>query len=120
RSNLDSGRRWLDGSASPYPRNSRKDRSGLMLRSFRELRLRRASVATGSLGVPSMKSDQEVRVLWGTRSQEPRANRKVTAREGGAESSGERNRASTNRNRIRGAVNQGERPNAREALATKG
>ena len=64
--------------------------------------------------------DQEVQVLWGTRSQGPRANRKVTAREGGAERSGERNRALTNRNRIRGGDSQGERAMDREALATKG
>lgn len=41
-------------------------------------------------------------------------------REGPAERSGERNRESTNRNWIRGAADQGERANSREALATKG
>jgi len=40
-------------------------------------------------------------------------------REGGAEGSGERNRGSTYRNRMRGAASQGERANDREALATK-
>lgn len=64
--------------------------------------------------------DQEVQVLWGIGSQGPRANRKATSRETGAERSGERNRESTNRNRIRGDVSQGERAHDREALATKG
>jgi hypothetical protein len=41
-------------------------------------------------------------------------------REAGAERSGERIRGSTNRNRIRGAANQGERARDREALATEG
>ena len=41
-------------------------------------------------------------------------------REGSAERSGERSREPTNRNRIRGAADQGERANDREALATKG
>ena len=40
-------------------------------------------------------------------------------REVGAERSGERNRASTNRNRIGGVVSEGERALRREALATK-
>ena len=44
----------------------------------------------------------------------------IPGREAGAERSGERIRESTNRNRIRGAVDQGERANDREALATKG
>src|SRR5262245_26418902 len=45
----------------------------------------------------------------------------VTSRcKGGAERSGERNRAVTHRNRIRGDTSQGERANDREALATKG
>ena len=57
--------------------------------------------------------------------QRPRAIRKAkkrrepSDREVGAERSGERNRASTNRNRMRGAVEQGERAENREALATK-
>ena len=67
-----------------------------------------------------MGTDQEVQVLWGTWSQGPRANRKASFREGGAEGSGERNRQPTNRNRIRGEANQGERATDREALATKG
>ena len=66
-----------------------------------------------------------MQVLWGTRSQGPRADRKAkkrrepSVREDGAERSGERNRESTNRNRIRGSVEQGERAENREALATK-
>jgi hypothetical protein len=67
-----------------------------------------------------MSTDQEVQVLRGTWSQGPRANRKVTSREGGAEGSGERNRQPTNRNRIGGDADQGERASDREALATKG
>jgi len=67
-----------------------------------------------------MSMDQEVQVLRGTWSQGPRANRKAITREGGAEGSGERNRQPTNRNRIRGDADQGERANDREALATKG
>ena len=69
--------------------------------------------------------DQEVQVLWGSWSQRPRANRKAkkrrepSDREVGAERSGERNRASTNRNRISDAAEQGERALIREALATK-
>src|SRR3954447_10794996 len=75
--------------------------------------------------VPSMIRDEEVQVLWGTRSQGPRADRKashrkVGHREVGAERSGERTRASTNRNRIRGVADRGERANDREAPATKG
>jgi hypothetical protein len=67
---------------------------------------------------------EEVKVLWGSWSQRPRANRKAkkpgnrSGREAGAERSGEQNREPTNRNRIRGAETQGERPNDREALVT--
>ena len=66
-----------------------------------------------------------MKVLWGSWSQRPRANRKAkkpgnrSGREAGAERSGEQNRELTNRNRIRGAETQGERPNDREALVTK-
>ncbi len=70
--------------------------------------------------MPSMRRDEEVEVLWGSWSQQPPASRKVTDREVGAERSGERIRGSTNRNRIRGAADQGERACDREALATKG
>ena len=48
------------------------------------------------------------------------ANRKVLAREGDAEGSGERTREPTNRNRIRGGGAQGERANDREALCDQG
>ena len=67
-----------------------------------------------------------MKVLWGSWSQRPRANRKAkkpgnrSGREAGAERSGEQNREPTNRTRIRGAETQGERPNDREALVTKG
>jgi hypothetical protein len=64
--------------------------------------------------------DQEVKVLWGSWSQRPRANRKASAREGAPKEAGKRNREPTNRNRIRGGANQGERACNREALATKG
>ena len=67
-----------------------------------------------------MGTGQEVQVLRGTWSQGPRANRKASLREGGAEGSGERNCQPTNRNRIRGEADQGERADDREALATKG
>ena len=78
-----------------------------------------------SFCVPSMNRDEEVQVLWGTRSQGPRANRKANRRkaghrEVGAERSGERTRGSTNRNRIGGAADWGERAKDREAPATKG
>jgi len=47
-------------------------------------------------------------------------NRKATtAREGGAESSGERTDGLTNRNRILGGTDQSERANDCEALVTK-
>jgi hypothetical protein len=71
----------------------------------------------------------EVKVLWGTRLWGPRATRKApTAREVLKEA-GERNREPTNRKRpfqasgvrrIQGDGDQGERPNAREALTAKG
>jgi hypothetical protein len=48
--------------------------------------------------------DLEVKVLWGTWSWGPRANRKATDREVRAERSGERSRESTNRNRIPGVT----------------
>jgi hypothetical protein len=67
-----------------------------------------------------MGDDLEVKVLRGAWSQEPRANRKVLGREDGAGGSGERSCGSTYRNRMRGATDQGERANDREALATKG
>jgi hypothetical protein len=62
----------------------------------------------------------EVKVLWGTRSRGPRVKRKACDREVGAERSVERIRESTNRNRIGGVADQGERATDREALATKG
>lgn len=64
--------------------------------------------------------DQEVQVLWGTRSQGPRGNRKAQAVRPRLKEAGNGNRGSTNRNRVRGAASQGERANLREALATKG
>ncbi len=62
----------------------------------------------------------EVKVLWGTWSQGPRVKRKACDREVAAERSVERNRESTNRNRIGGSAEQGERATDREAVATKG
>lgn len=67
-----------------------------------------------------MGSDWEVKVLWGAWSQEPLVNRKVPSREDGTEGSGKQNRGSTNRNRITGDVDQGERANDCKALVTKG
>jgi len=76
--------------------------------------------------VPSMKRSQEVKVLWGAGRSDPskpqgeEAGASRSVREGGAERSGERSRGLTNRNRMAGGADQGERAWNREALATKG
>jgi hypothetical protein len=66
-----------------------------------------------------MGIDLEVKVLpeLGHRD---RSNPQGGNREGAAEGSGERTRGPTNRNRIRGVGDQGERAIDREALVTKG
>jgi len=73
-----------------------------------------------SLGcTPSMGTDQEVKVLRGLGHRDPREPQ-GDAREGSAEGSGKRTGGPTNRNRIRGGADQGERATDREALVTKG
>jgi hypothetical protein len=67
-----------------------------------------------------MNHDQEVQVLWGARSQEPRANRKAQAVRPRLKEAKSRSCGSTDRNRVEGAASQGERAKHREALATKG
>ena len=71
-------------------------------------------------GVPSMKPSLEVQVLRGYRLQKTQAKRKVICREAYAERSAERKSEPTNRNRIRGVADRGERAIDREAPATKG
>ena len=66
-----------------------------------------------------MGIDLEVKVLSGSWSQRPKRTASVRSREDRREGSGERSRGSTNRNRIRGAAEQGERASDREALVTK-
>jgi len=65
-----------------------------------------------------MGDDLEVEVLLGPGCRDQREAQGAD-REGGAEGSVERTRESTNRNRIGGAVDWGERTNDREAPATK-
>ena len=64
--------------------------------------------------------DQEVQVLWGAWSQEPRANHKAQAARPRLKEVRSRSCGLTNRNRVAGAASQGERASTREALATKG
>jgi len=71
------------------------------------------------LGVPGMGDDLEVRVLLEPGCRDQREAQGAD-REGGAEGSVERTRESTNRNRIGGAADRGERANDREAPATEG
>src|SRR5437899_323346 len=70
-----------------------------------------------------MGTDQEVRVLRELGHRDPREPQgepeKGPVREGGAEGSGERTCGRTNRNRIGGDAEQGERADDREALVTK-
>lgn len=65
----------------------------------------------GLFCTPSMGGDLEVRVLRGVGRSDPSKpqGELIPTREGGAEGSGERIRESTNRNRIEGHVEQGER-----------
>ena len=70
--------------------------------------------------VPSMNRNQEVEVLWGAWSQDPRANRKAQAARPRLKEAKSDSCGSTNRNRVEGAASQGERAIDREALATKG
>ena len=69
-------------------------------------------------GVPSMTDDAGVKVPWGVDRDDPSEpqGELVPVREVGAERSGERIHESTNRNRIEGTAEQGERANDREAL----
>jgi hypothetical protein len=64
-----------------------------------------------------MGADFEVRVLWGLGHKNPREPQGRN-REGTSEGSGERTDGPTNRNRIRGDTEQGERARDREALVT--
>jgi hypothetical protein len=75
-----------------------------------------------SFCVPSMTIDLEVQVLWGVGRNDPSnpQGELVPIREGGAERSGSKTCGATNRNRIGGRADQGERARNREALATKG
>jgi len=66
-----------------------------------------------------MGTDLEVGVLRGLGHRDPREPQ-GGGREADAEGSGERACGPTNRNRIRGDADQGERANDREALVTKG
>ena len=68
-------------------------------------------------GVPSMNDGLEVEVLRGVGRSDPSEPQGVN-RERRAERSGERIRELTNRNRIGGIAEQGERANDREALTT--
>ena len=68
---------------------------------------------------PQLGGESPPRELVAATPSEPQGG-SIPGREAGAERSGERNRESTNRNRIRGAADQGERASDREALATKG
>src|SRR2546428_9085653 len=65
-----------------------------------------------------MSTDWEVKVLWGLGHGDPREPQ-GDGREAGAEGSGERTCGPTNRNRIVGDADQGERADDREALVTK-
>ena len=65
-----------------------------------------------------MGTDLEVKVLRGLGHRDPREPQ-GRDREGASEGSGERTDGPTNRNRIRGDAEQGERANDREALVTK-
>ena len=66
-----------------------------------------------------MNHNQEVQVLWGAWSQEPRANHKVQPVRAGLEEVKSDSCGSTNRNPVEGVPSQGERSPIREALATK-
>jgi hypothetical protein len=66
-----------------------------------------------------MTCDLEVKVLCARRPNRALAKRKAMSREAVAERSVEQNREPTNRNRIKGAVAQGERAKDREALSAK-
>src|SRR5213594_4794832 len=66
-----------------------------------------------------MGTNQEVKVLRELGHKDPREPQ-GDGRESGAEGSGERTCGPTNRNRIAGDADQGERASDREALVTKG
>jgi len=68
--------------------------------------------------VPGMTDDSEVRVLPGP-GRRDRREAQGRDREGSSEGSVDRNREPTNRNRIRGAADQGELARNSEALAAK-
>jgi hypothetical protein len=70
------------------------------------------------VSAPSMGIDMEVRVLPEV-GHDDRSEPQGRNREGPSGGSGERNRGPTNRNRIRGGAEQGERPGTREALVTE-
>ena len=79
----------------------------------------RAEPALPYPDTPSMGTDGEVKVLRGLGHRDPREPQGRN-REGASEGSGERTNGPTNRNRIRGIVEQGERAIDRDALVTKG
>src|SRR5439155_5122984 len=98
------------------PTSSRPTKSNRHLRAAWS---RSPARAESHVCMPSMGADLEVRVIRGLGHRDPREPQ-GGAREGGAESSGERTDGLTNRNRIRGGTGQSERANDCEALVTKG
>ena len=92
---------------------------GLVLRRKRPKRRRSAAIREQSCGGPGMGDDLEVKVLPEPGRRDRREAQGVR-REAYAERSVKRTRESTNRNRIRGAADRGERTTDREAPATKG
>ncbi len=69
--------------------------------------------------VPSMRSDQKVKVLWERRSHRSRADRKAPSVRASLKEAASRIHASTYRNRLRGVAPQGEWAGTHEALAIK-
>ena len=74
-------------------------------------------MAASCRSTPIMGADWEVKVLRELGHKDPREPQGRN-REGASEGSGERTDGPTNRNRIRGEVDQGERAMDREALVT--
>src|SRR5213596_1034404 len=82
-------------------------------------RRRRKRLAATYCTTPGRGTDVEVEVLRGLGHRDPREPQ-GGGREADAEGSGERNCGPTDRNRIAGDADQGERARDREALVTKG
>jgi hypothetical protein len=78
-----------------------------------------ASADKPTVGVPSMGVALGVKVPLGLGHRDQREPQGLN-REERAESSGDRSHELTDRNQIRGVIDQGERPYIREALVTKG